>query len=187
VTGCATVIVPVVAWLRRPVDLLAKAKAFVQANRITSLQELEELVPRLNLTLVPANLSPDIYVLTTQYHGETLIFMNPNLNQFQRELTLAHEIGHTQLHLQGEHRVAKSSISNPSIGGLQDVEADCFLFVCLVFCLPIEELPKYVWANPNMISRSLGILRYVMFYRLRIVTADVLERVFLQTNAKGVA
>jgi hypothetical protein len=187
VTRCETVIVLLVAWLRRPAELLAKAKAFVQANRITSLQELEELVPRLNLTLVHANLSPNIYGLTTQYHGETLIVMNPNLNQFQRELTLAHEIGHTQLHLPDERLVTESSISNPSIGGIQDVEADCFLFVCLVFCLPIEELSKYVWANPNMSWRSLGILRYVSFYRLRNVTADILERFFLRTNAKGAA
>jgi Zn-dependent peptidase ImmA (M78 family) len=187
VTGCEAVVVPVVAWLRRPVDLVAKANAFVQTYRITSLQELEALVPRLNLTVIPADLSPNTYGLTTRCNGETLIFMQPHLDRHHREFTLAHEIGHLQLHLQDERLVTESSISNPSIGGLKDVEADCFLFVCLVRCLPIEELPKYVLANPNMISRSLGILRYVMFYRLRMVTADMLERFFVRTNAKGVA
>lgn len=186
-TRCAPLIAPVVAWLRRPAELVAQTTAFLQTHGITSLEGLEHTLSRLGIPLIPATLSSNTYGLATRDQGETLIYITPHMNPLHREWTVVHEIGHTQLHLHNARRVTESTIANPRIADIEEVEADCFLFVYLTHCLRESELPRYVQANPNIILRVLRVLRYFLFYDLRVYTADVLARVFLRSNAEGAA
>jgi hypothetical protein len=75
-TRWASLIAPVVAWLRRPAELVATAKAFLQTHGITSIEALEYTLSRLGIPLITTDLEPTIDGLATQYNGETLIFMN---------------------------------------------------------------------------------------------------------------
>lgn len=173
--------------LRRPERFVRQLKAFMETQPVGSLAELEALVRKQGVEILHADLAPGVYGAATQSHGEPLIVLHPDLHPRHREMTLAHELGHVQLHLPGITETDSGPL--PTVGGIEDVEADVYAMACLLWNLPKqEELPRlaqYVRSNPDMARRSLRISRYFFLYRLRIWIANLLESVFLRQPAKG--
>lgn len=173
--------------LRRPERFVQKLKAFMETQPVSSLAELEALVRNQGVEILHADLGPGVYGAATQCHGEPFIVLRPDLHPRHRELTLAHELGHVQLHLPGMSEMDARPL--PTVGGIEDVEADTYAMACLMWKLPKqEELPRiaqYVRANPDMARRSWRMCCYFFLYRLRIAVANLLEALFIPRPLKG--
>ena len=116
--------------------------------------------------------------------GQRYILLKPYLHQLRREFTLAHEVGHHRLHLNGPQPAGVEL----ETGGIKDVEADCFLIMCLGFTLKenlMAQLWPYMWVNQGLIKRACLVLVYLSFYKTRLFIADALERLFLTPRLQG--
>lgn len=174
--------------LRRPERFVQRLKILVNTQQARSLAELEELASSQGVEIVHADLGLRVYGATTSTDEAPLIVLQPGLDGPHRELTLAHELGHVHLHLR---RLAQDeSVGLPTVGGVEDVEADIYAFLCLIGKVsPQEEISRivqYVCTDPKNLRRWWGIYRYSLFYHLRGKIADCLEFVFLRGPAQEV-
>lgn len=167
-----------VRWLRRPREVIEAGKAFFAEHPVHSLPDLERVITESGVEIAPLDIDPTTDGAAVAADGARYILLKPYLHRLRREFTIAHEVGHHRLHL--------TERQPPGIqleaGGIKDVEADCFLILCLVFTIKenlYAQLWPYMWANPNMIRRSLLVLVYLAGYKTRLVIADRLERLFL--------
>jgi hypothetical protein len=171
-----------VCWLRRPQKVIQAGKAFFAEHQVHTLADLERVVAESGIEIVPLDID-----LTTdgaavvEEDGARYILIKPYLHRLHREFTIAHEVGHHQLHLINQH---PSDVQIDS-GGIKDVEADCFLILCLGVTIQENlraQLWAYVRANPNMIRRPFLVLVYLAGYSTRLYLADRLERLFLSPH-----
>lgn len=174
-----------VSWLRRPQRVIDTATRFLAEHHVRTLADLERAASLLSIPLIRADIGLREDGLTGLTAGGPAIFIRPDLHRMRYEFTLAHEMGHAQLHPWSHGQSACLADRLEPVGGTKDTEADLFLFVCLVSCMNAPELPSYALSNPNMASRCLRMLLFLLFYRLRCVTADGLEKLFTRTTCHG--
>jgi len=172
-----------VTWLRRPRAVMKQLQAFFEEHHVSSLADLERVMADSGVEIAPWDIDPTTDGAALSAGGARYILLKPYLNHYRRELTLAHEVGHHRLHL-NEPQTQGIQLET---GGIKDVEADCFLVLCLGSALPnsfadqARHLFPYVRNNPNMIRRMLLVHLYLAGYGLRLGLADALAWLFLPT------
>jgi Zn-dependent peptidase ImmA (M78 family) len=176
-------------WLRRPERFVGKLQALYNGQSFPLMCDLEQLATRHGIEVIEWPLPPSVEGMTTWDEGQPVILLRHGLAPYNRRFVLAHELGHVFLHASHASGIEELTAYVP--GGNMDVEADAFALVCLVQSLPddgtLREGLKYMFTNHNMARRALRVIRYCSGYKLRILTAKVLDRLLFYSVEKGIS
>ena len=170
-----------VNWLRRPREVIEQGKAFFAEYPIRSLSDLEQAMKDSGVEIAHLDIDPTTDGAAVWAGSTRYILIKPYLNNLRREFTLAHEAGHVRFHLNGPRPTGVEI----ETGGIEDIEADCFLLMYLGFTIQgnlmaqMVQLSHYVRVNPNMFRRMPRVLMYLSWFKTRLFIADILDRLFL--------
>lgn len=88
-----------VVWLRRPQVVIAAGKAFFAEHQVHSLADLERVVTEKGIDIATLDIDPTTDGAAVVKDGARYILIKPYLHRLRHEFTLAHEVGHHQVHL----------------------------------------------------------------------------------------
>lgn len=174
--------------LRGPERFILKLRAMTAGRPFPGLHQLEDLAAQYGIEVVEVERKQGLEGFATIVNGTLAIGLCEGLAPFNRQFVLAHEMGHVLLHLSLNRR--KIDFRAFVAGNDVEVEADTFAILCLMDTIPPERLIpdglKYMLTNRNMLRRTFRVIRYFSGYRLRIMLANVLERMLPGAAVKGV-
>jgi hypothetical protein len=163
--------------------VIEQLQAFCEEHHISSFADLERVIVNSGVEIAPWDIDPTTDGAALSAGGTRYILIKPYLNHYRRALALAHEAGHVCLHLNDPPPQGIQLAT----GGIQDIEADCFLVLCLGATLPnrfadqARHLFPYVLHTPTMMRRMFLVHLYLAVYGLRMGLADALAWLFLPT------
>lgn len=173
-----------VRTLRRPQVVIQALKAFMAEHDIHSFADLEQALQQEGVEVHSWELDPTIDGAAVVADGTRYILLRPYLHHLRRACTLFHELGHHKLHLNGP----QPSGVRLDTGGITDVEADCFVIVCLGLTVGEQNvalMAQYMRANPDMLRRSFLVIVYFAGYTPRLWLAALLDTLFLSPRMQG--
>ena len=174
--------------LRGPERFILKLRDMTAGRSFPCLHQLDDLAAQYGIEVVEVEQKQGLEGFAMVVNGTLAIGLCKGLAPFNRQFVLAHEMGHVLLHLSLNGK--KIDFRAFVVGNDVEVEADTFAILCLMGTIPPERLIqdgiKYMLTNRDMLRRTFRVVRYFSGYRLRILLANVLERMLPATAVKGV-
>ncbi len=175
--------------LRGPERFILKLRDMTAGRSFPRLHQLEDLAAQYGIEVVEVGQKQGLEGFAMVVNDTLAIGLCQGLAPFTRQFVLAHEMGHVLLHLSinGKNIDSKAYVAGNDV----EVEADTFAILCLMDTIPPERLIqdgiKYMLTNRDMLRRTFRVVRYFSGYRLRIMLANVLERMLPAAAVKGVS
>ncbi len=98
--------------------------------------DVENICENLGIIVIRQDLPQSVNGFTISMHDIPFIVVNSNMNYYKQRFTIAHELGHTQLH--GETNTLNLSLNTAFCVNKYEREADCFAAYLLLYLMKSE-------------------------------------------------